>query len=212
MATFRGIEIAPNSAKFCTSRVLASINEEFADKGTVYTHKLIDEVVAGNVSDDSPAFEEISNVIALLDMNYQVCNGGVMQYYDNGYNKDKDTVQEALTSDITELVSAIYGDTSEVSDNLLQLRRCWEAVDYIESEEDMCWECGGTGTYEYEDEEFELCTDVCAQCGGSGYTESDPYIVGGDDFENCLYEFDEFDNILEMYAEYVYKKHFETTL
>lgn len=228
MAVFKGIDITTESAKLSSSRILAEFNNDYADRGTVYIDKLRDKLEAG-IEPGSETYKEISSLFTLIAMNYQVCNGGVMQYYDNGYDSgrrayneqdcdiyNKEQISEIFQNDIADMVSAIYSKDSETYHKFKELQCLWNNVEYIDSETEDCFECGGSGEYNgfYGDytedsDDYETSDICCPECGGSGIIETDSYITGAESFEDCLYNFDEYDTILEMYAEYIYKKNFE---
>lgn len=219
---FRGIEITTTNAYLAKSRVLAAVNEEYASKNVTYIDKLSDVMESGVVKPDSEAYKDISNVFTLIKMNYQVCNGGVTQYYWNGYNSgraphtdndceiyDKDCIKDILDSDIYDIANVMYG--TDAANTVATMSERWDNIEHYEACEEECGYCRGTGTLDsyYDEDEGEYVDEYCDCCGGSGYVEEAEYISGDRDFEECLYNFKEYDTILEAYAEYVYKKHFE---
>lgn len=156
--------------------------------------ELINDVYAYWNSDDNITYGDIlkyankkfGNVgelaILVKNYNYQVCNGGHLQYFDNGYCEenvgifsDKDEsiplhhrmiqLIEILNIHHCNAVKPIY----EVMCNF-NVEIC-EA--YEEEVEYICENCGGAG-YIYTDE-FEETEEKCCECDGDGYIDDVEY-------------------------------------
>lgn len=163
--------------------------------------------------------------ILLGKYNQQVCNGGHMQYYDNGYaSRDDDGTsysgfghdhgeQIALHEEIIKLMEK-YGldKESDLSKKLYALLKEFK-VD-IDDElyiEESCYECDGSGcVYEYDEDENENVVE-CSICGGSGYDEVDNENYGyptnqweWSNLDDRYYEFS--DEWVDWFGNYVSKK------
>ena len=211
--TFNGIELTVNNnATFTNSHVLASISDNYKSSGVEYTQKL-ESVINAKITKGQ--MDAVSRVFTLITMAYQINNGGVLQYYDNGYDKGKDPyddedcyiyskreISKIYRDDIIPMVKAIYGDDSRTYEKIMTIADMWDCVSYEEGET--------SEEYYYEDVWDEETGDYVTE-EHIEEIESDPYVNMGSEFEREFYNFDEYDSIMEMYAEYTYKKYFADT-
>ena len=211
---YNGIEL--NTSKkdvvYTASNTLALINDSYASKHIEYTD-ILSNIINTDSTDEQ--IEKVSNVFTLIAMAYQVRNGGVFQYYDNGYNEgkdkrndtdcyiyDKETISEIYKNEIIPMVKAVYGTNSKTYERIVTIADIWDCVSYEDGEI--------SEEYYYEDVWDEDMEDYVTE----EYVEeieSDPYVNMGSEFEREFYNFDEYDSIMEMYAEYTYKKYFADT-
>lgn len=128
---------------------------------------------ADMVDEAEKTFGEMAKLLILLGkFNQQVCNGGHIQYYDNGYasgttsgmGKETDTdlfLHQEMISLFERSHLGLLPHGGQVLDILKGFRI---VIDTERSVTCTCGECGGSG--EYEDEK-------CFECGGSGQCEED---------------------------------------
>lgn len=119
---------------------------------------------------------------------YQVNNGGVMQYCNNGYAdelleycKTHDIVQE-----LKEAGCPVQG--VEAINKIIGLLQSW-------TPSATCDYCGGTGESENEDEDGDIETERCEECHGDGEVEVDSWCEADEkfwmkDFDNWFYKLD----------------------
>lgn len=204
--TFNGIELTVNNnATFTTSPIYESSDIKYAQK--------LESVISANITKEQ--MKAVSRVFTLIKMAYQINNGGVLQYYDNGYDKGKDPyddedcyiyskreISKIYRDDIIPMVKAVYGDDSRTYEKIMTIADMWHCVSYEEGEI--------SEEYYYEDVWDEDAEDYVTE----EYVkeiESEPYVNMESEFEREFYDFDEYDSIMEMYAEYTYKKYFADT-
>jgi hypothetical protein len=153
--------------------------------------------------------------------NHQVCNGGHLQYFDNGYASNGGGCFNKHSEDIylhTEMVGFMkdFGlDTATpLSKKVFEIMNEFkvELDDEMYTEED-CYECGGMGyvdnpdfDYDAEDSDEEE-TIECDSCGGSGREEVDnpeyghPYTYEWDSLDTRYYDVcDEWEKYLENFV------------
>jgi len=132
-------------------------------------------------------------VLAILlgKYNQQVCNGGHVQYYDNGYaSRDDDGTRRSgfghnhgeqidLHLEIVELMKEFGLDTkSKLSKTVFDIISSFEVrIDNEDYIEEQCYECDGRGmvenpNFDWDDEDCDEDEEIeCSNCGGSGYDE-----------------------------------------
>lgn len=156
----------------------------------------------------------------LCKMNYQICNGGVEQWYYNGYADgrsathegdcelfDKEEINNIFSNFLVPFVNEVF---PEYKEQMFELASAWSIVQYQEEYEEMCSTCHGQGVIynEWSDSDSnEECDmeELCTDCDGSGYYTEDSVIYNAERFESCLYKFENYDTILETFAQYIYK-------
>ena len=192
---YQGIELTPKTdVRLSHSKVLQAISNEEQDNNIEYLRRLGD-IDCSKVSPD--VFEEISNVFTFSSANYQICNGGVRQYYDNGYADGIDPYNlsdcriytkrglvKFINSSIVLMAEAVFGVDSKQVSVLKELNSLLEGV-YQESND-----------RDYNDPYDEDCAD------------DDGYVYGAEPLEDLWYDnTDLIESMIEMDAEYVYKKY-----
>jgi hypothetical protein len=122
--------------------------------------------------DNSPKAQ--AHAVVLGNMNYQVCNGGWVQWVDNGYCVGYTTLIEALKSMDTELSKKVMGMVKSIGEYLTDEVKSGTmdshgfGITYLieaDDETNPCSECDGNGYITSEDEEEE---EECNECFGDG--------------------------------------------
>lgn len=134
------------------------------------------------MNEEEPLNERIA--LAVAKLNYQVENGGFMQYFDNGYASGRDggffpswrhTDGEQLfvTEWLLEQLDNMFFDVgNEVKYAIKTIRGFLDAfqLDDEAEVEETCSECNGDGTwYPDEEAEDEDAYEECSNCNGTGY-------------------------------------------
>lgn len=138
--------------------------------------------------------EKFYFVYLFCQYTYQVNNGGHSQYFENGYASYDDLDKgyfgnKCADLDVhhkmTELFQTYFNtQNNPIYEKFLQILKDF---DNTISNED-CYECGGSGYYEDEDEDGNIYdTETCSYCHGSGINENIFY-VDGDKLDNAFYE------------------------
>jgi len=121
--------------------------------------------------------------VLLGNLNYQVCNGGWIQWCDNGYCTKIAIVTKVVAQMNTELSKRVLAMLKQVESTLKDEVVAGEVAshgwggDYfanMEPEEEECWNCRGEGTLSYEDDEGNDKNETCPECGGDGVITTDP--------------------------------------
>lgn len=123
--------------------------------------------------------DEAMLLILMGSYNYQVGNGGHMQYMSNRYSsstgKDGDL---GLMNLLMDLIETYFNYPSK--DKLLDIIQAAydELLDYVNYTNDHCFNCGGsgevsTGYFGGEEEDYVSCDD----CGGSGEIDESEFII-----------------------------------
>lgn len=108
--------------------------------------------------------------------NYQVENGGFMQWIENGYATSCfDVLVDLLTkmntknsNTILKFIKEFENDLNFDSDNKGYMG------DYWKNERQRCEYCDGDGYTTIEDDDGETYDEDCCECGGLGYIEFEP--------------------------------------
>ena len=93
---YKGIELElpEQKAQFTHSLIMDAIMGTSSNEHIDWTRKLGD-VLWGSIKARYPDnFQEASKLFSLLNMNYQICNGGIYQYFDNGYHEARNPYSE----------------------------------------------------------------------------------------------------------------------
>lgn len=137
--------------------------------------------------------------VMLSKYNYQVCNGGHLQYFDNGYaSRGSNGCFMANHEDIDnheKLIKLVEEHLDiPLKEQLLKIMKDFE-VDF-DTEED-CDECGGLGRCEEEDGEGGTTCETCYTCNGTGTVDSRyARVIGGDPLDSRYYKIN--DKIVEQ--------------
>jgi len=156
---------------------------------------------------DNPEIKSYSDVADFLNTNYgplakmalligkynqQVCNGGHVQYLDNGFASAEDGgfgdefSEFDLHTELTALVKQ-YGEIPLQSELVAIL----DKFALTESTE-TCGDCGGSGEYEEEDEEGNITdTYSCGACHGQGEIEDGMKVYNADKLDDQYYKINE---------------------
>ena len=147
--------------------------------------------------------------VVLGNWNYQVENGGINQWVDNGYCTGISDLREALEKMDTKHSNTIIKYLDEVQEYLLDevisglAESCGCGGNYYDDDKcgyssDLCYECGGSGEvenpeYDWDDEECEEDEMIeCCECSGTGEVEDSEADVP--DFQPQSYQYYEFNN------------------
>jgi hypothetical protein len=143
--------------------------------------------------------QKVRDAVVLGNWNYQVENGGVRQWADNGYVLSIDYLMEALTrintpntKKILEFLKTLEGKVDYDSKDRGFGGSYW--IEEYEEDLETCSDCGGSGYYdeEYDEDEDEYIEVECSECNGSGYVWVDNWNSNSpsniDDFDSTYYE------------------------
>lgn len=114
------------------------------------------------------ASEDVTAKDHLRWLIYQVCNGGVLQYCNNGYADDllEYTESHNIIQELQDM-----GCPQEGIDAISKMIKLLK--DYSPFEE--CIDCNGSGEWENEDENGDIETSTCETCRGNGYIETNKW-------------------------------------
>lgn len=93
---YKGIslEIPESKASFSHSHAMDMIRKKSGDQNVEWLDKL-GELPWGQLKQTYPErFEDAGKIFSLASMDYQVCNGGIAQYFDNRYHEERDPFSE----------------------------------------------------------------------------------------------------------------------
>ncbi len=168
-------------------------------------------------------FDEINKLWSVVKMNYQICNGGIYQYFGNGYDKgwesadgetviwDKDTQVSTLRK-LHDFACEILPENSADNSKLARIIDFFDSLEFEESvpQYDMI----------YSDEDEEIWDDDLQEyVENPDYEEPYEDIVdyedevssnnshyNADSFDNDYYEINEYlEKVVELYAQYLDK-------
>ena len=181
---------------------------EELDKKTIMSHsrflekdegvEWFDALLARDKSSLSPEqFQAISALNSVANMNYQICNGGLIQYFDNGYDRERapfnaDDVMQVNKNGQVEMLQELHAFARAVfPERKLENERLERIVSDFEGcyyeEEAMVWR---------EDDEDEY---------GGYYVEEGARIVPAD-FDSRYYDVNDYlETVMEAYAQYLGK-------
>ena len=190
MRTYKGIEIenTGKSVRMAHSRFLER------DEGVDCLTELLSMKKAGLAPEQFRAMSALSSV---ANMNYQICNGGLYQYFDNGYDRerapfnpedvkqlDKDA-QVAMLRELLAFGKAVFPERELENERLNRIISDFDGSYYEEIEE--VW---------YDDEEDE----------DGGYYEEEGGLCAPDDFDRRYYMVNGYlEALIEAYAQYLIK-------
>jgi hypothetical protein len=169
----------------------------------------MDSIINAEKSEGSNRIEQVLSIIdnlsmehafirLWLDYDYQVCNGGHMQYADNGYHStmqhgcmgytsDEDDIHQELVK-LAGLFLTKY--PIPLAENFLSTLTDFKIeLDLEEVTEDCCSDCGGSGTTsewvesEEDDEDGEDADIDCVNCEGTGEVENNNEFFQSPDYK-----------------------------
>ena len=190
MRTYKGIEIenAGKSVRMAHSRFLER------DEGVDCLAELLS---MKKVSLAAEQFRTMSALSSVANMNYQICNGGLYQYFDNGYDQERAPVstddvmqldKEAQVEMLRELLAfgkAIFPECKLENERLDRIIADFDAAYYEEEEE--VW---------YDDDD----------CEDGGYYEEEGGLFAPYDFDRRYYMVNGYiEALIEAYAQYLIK-------
>ena len=190
MKTYKGIEIEN------IDKVVRMAHSRFfeRDKGVDCLTELLGMEKAGLTPEQ---FEAMSALSSVANMNYQICNGGLEQYYFNGYDCErtpfnaKDVKQldkEAQVEMLCELLAfgkAIFPERELDNERLARIIADFDSSYYEEIEE--VW---------YDDEDDE----------DGGYCEEEGGLCAPWGFDERYYKVNDYlEALIEAYAQYLMK-------
>jgi hypothetical protein len=152
----------------------------------------MDSIINDEKSEGSNRVEQVSSIIdklsiehafirLWLDYDYQVCNGGHMQYADNGYHSTMQNGCMGYTSDEDDIhqelvkIAGLFLTKHPIplAETFLSTLKDFKIeLDLEEVTEDCCSECGGSGTTSEWDEDEEEVDSDCSNCDGTGEVEN----------------------------------------
>lgn len=218
---YKGIELEGLDKKvgMVHSVVLASMGQD-RNENTDYLDKIL-EFKRADLPQDQ--FDEINKLYSVVKMNYQICNGGIYQYFGNKFHEhylsenkevelfDKDTQVEMLYK-LCEFAGEVFPDKQVENSKLMRMTKFFESLSFEESVPQY-------GTV-YSDEDEEIWDeDLEEWVQNPDYEE--PYedivdyedeistdLVGfyADDFDDEYYQINEYlEAVIEGYAQFVDK-------
>lgn len=138
--------------------------------------------------------------LVLAHFNYQVENGGYIQYLDNNYGDEIPEVEYAMWFGADQVDSEKFSELCKVVYEYMSLGEPHE-YDEVFEEQEMCLECGGSGE--------NNSGDFCTFCGGDGYFEVEEEIDGWTEFSKMTNPLDsryyKIENRLELFNQLLEK-------
>lgn len=185
MKTYKGIEIE-NAEK----RVTMAHSRFFGrSEGVDCLAELLDMRKAGLTAEQ---FEAMSALSSVANMNYQICNGGLYQYYFNGYNRERAPFSP---EDVKQL------DKDAQVEMLRELLRFGKA---IFPERELENERLDRVISEFEEAYYE---EPCSSWDDEDYDEYDTGLEVAWGFDDRYYEVNEhIEALMELYAQYLLKR------
>ncbi len=213
---YKGIMI---DGPFKTARLSHSITVE-RNKRADYLEKLTD-IKRADVSPEQ--FDEINKLWSVVKMNYQICNGGIDQYFFNGFHKhwiseDKETelfdkaTQVSMLRKLHDYAVEVWNEDSASNSKFARIIDFFDAL-YLEenvpqmekiySDEDEYIVDEETGDW-VENPDYEEPYEDCV--GHEDEIHSDNSMYNPDLFDKDYYEINDYiENIVEGYAQYLTK-------
>ncbi len=189
MRTYKGIEIE-NAGKHVS---MAHSRFFERDEGVDCLAELLGMEKAGLAPEQ---FEAMSALSSVANMNYQICNGGLEQYFFNGYDRErapfnaddvKQLDKDAQVEMLRELLAfgkAVFPERALDNERLDRIIADFDGAYYEEEEE--VW---------YDDE-----------CEDGGYYEEEGGLCAPWDFDDRYYKVNGYlEALIEAYAQYLIK-------
>lgn len=190
MRTYKGIEIenADKRVSMAHSRFFEK------DEGVDYLVELLGMEKVGLTPEQFTAMSALNSV---ANMNYQICNGGLYQYFDNGYDRERspfnadDVKQLDKDSQVEMLRELLAFGKAVFPERELENER----LDRIISDFDNSY---------YEEIEEVWCDDEDDEDGG--YYEEEGGLSAPWGFDERYYEVNDYlEALIEAYAQYLIK-------
>ena len=179
---------------------------EDTDKEVVFSHSLFAQAITeGRLEPDlctdyfdvlleidksiltAEEFEQVSALNSVANMNYQTCNGGVTQYFDNGYHKYRKPGSE---NDVAQL------DKAKQEEMLDTLKAFGKEIFPERETENIVLDS-------VIDHFKEIYMDTAYD---EGYGWNDNIIIGADGFDDRFYSINDYlETLIELYAQYLTK-------
>lgn len=218
---FRGIEIegVDKQVGFYHSNAMRAMGQD-GNQNADFLEKICEYKKADLSSEQ---FDEINKLWSVVKMNYQICNGGIHQYFMNGFHenwKSADGEVEIWDKDSqVEMLRKLHGFSCEVfPENLTEnsrLHRIIEFFDSLEYEENV----PQVGMVECDEDEEIWDEDLQEYVPNPDYEEPYEDIVDYEDevrstnsafdlcdFDNDYYSINEYiEKIIELYAQFIDK-------
>lgn len=190
MRTYKGIEIenADKRVSMAHSRFFEK------DEGVDYLVELLGMEKVGLTPEQFTAMSALNSV---ANMNYQICNGGLYQYFDNGYDRERspfnaDDVKQLDKDSQAEMLRELLAFGKAVFPER-ELEN--ERLDRIISDFDNSY---------YEEIEEVWCDDEDDEDGG--YYEEEGGLSAPWGFDERYYEVNDYlEALIEAYAQYLIK-------
>ncbi len=217
---YDGIQLTPPAGKvfMSNSHAMDMIRGKSSDQNIEWMEAMYG-LPWGKLKETYPEhFEHASKVCSISNMDYQVCNGGISQYFFNRYNEARDpysehdvgrldiSVQKSFFSEIVDFAKAVYPDRT--TENAALEKAC-KAFDRLEFEENAQLE---ETIYCDEDEyiyDEELEEDVPNPDYFEPYEETyyEDVIHGDEGFDDIFYEASDYlEELLELQSQLCCKK------
>lgn len=217
---FEGIKLDPPVGKVSMSHSHAMdiIRGQSSDQNMDWLDAL-GNVPWGIVKEQYPErFEHASKIFSLVNMDYQVCNGGIGQYFFNHYHEPREPFtdndvervgieeQKGFFYDVLSFAKSVYPDRAEENG---ALEKAYDAFDELRYEENAVV----METVYCEEDEYiwddELEEDVLNPDYFEPYDEPayEDVIHGEDGFDDIFYEANDYlEEMLELQAQFCCKK------
>lgn len=218
---YKGIELEGLDKKvgLYHSNAMRAIGQD-GNQNANYLEKICDYKKADLTPEQ---FDEINKLWSVVKMNYQICNGGIYQYFGNHFDEDwksEDGETEIWGKDEqVAMMRKLYGFACEVlPDNLAENSKFYRIIEFFDSleyeenvpqhgivecdEDEEIWD-EDLGDYvpnpDYE-EPYEDIVDYVDEVRSNNST------FGLCDFDNDYYDINEYiEKVVELYAQYIDK-------
>lgn len=191
------------TAKSAEETTYKGIPLEGLDKKTSMAHsrflekdegvEWFDALLARDKSSLSPEqFQAISALNSVANMNYQICNGGLIQYFDNGYDRERapfnaDDVMQLNKDGQVEMLQELHAFAQAVfPERELENERLDRVISEFEE---------------------SYCEEPCSSWDDEDYDEYDTGLEVAWGFDDRYYEVNGYvETLMELYAQYLLKR------
>lgn len=222
---YNGIELEPAHGPVTMSHsiYLDLIHGQSSTANMDWTEKLFD-LPWGKLKESFPAsYEAASRLSSLLNMDYQVCNGGIDQYFFNGYHEERDAFsendviqvdldgQKETFEDLVAFGKALFPEREEDNQRLSAVCTAFQAL-WLEEDVPIY------KTVECDEPEFIYDEDLGEEIPNPDYEDFEPYeecvgqedVIRGDDlcnFDETFYEINSYlEELCELRAQFLCKQ------